>query len=223
VRSMSTEGSNIDEHLNLKQLSMLEPHIPGLGGFVSRLLASTYDSFVQILYRDIDCIINRLQANPELHSSSGEDLLTVNIRDQLICYGYNASHDTKFGGHTDLLVQKNDFVWLGEAKIHSSYDWLWKGFLQLTTRYSTGDTNQTSGGLIIYIKGANAKRVMNEWQTCMSLQNLEDYVSYDCPEKTGLAFFSEHKHDRSGMSFQVRHIPVLLHFNPKDESGKRIK
>jgi hypothetical protein len=212
---MSDEQYGI-ENLSLNQLQNLGVNIPGLSDFVARILVKTYDEFVGVLYQDIDKIIHRLQGNAELHQRSEEDLLTICIRDQLIAFGYQASHDTKFGGHVDLLVQKDSFTWIGEAKIHRDYGWLLKGFLQLTTRYSTGDTNQTSGGLIIYIKGHDAKKVMGDWQNHLALKNFEDYASYDCPKRQGLAFFSEHRHEGSGLMFHVRHIPVLLYFNPKD-------
>jgi hypothetical protein len=210
-------------HLNLKELAAWESCVPALAGFPSRVLVSTYDEFIERLYRDLDSIISFLQKDPGVRKNDSEDRLTVEIVGLLCQSGYNAEHDAKIGGHTDLSVRKNDFLWIGEAKIHSNYDYLWEGFLQLSTRYSTGDTNQKNGGLIIYIRGSNAKSVMDNWRIWLSRkEEIEEYNSCDC-ELRELVFLSTHKHERSGLPFHVRHMPVLLHFDPKDKSGRSRK
>jgi hypothetical protein len=42
------------------------------------------------------------QENPELRRNDGEDRLTIEIVNVLRGMGYNAGHETKIGGHTDL-------------------------------------------------------------------------------------------------------------------------
>jgi hypothetical protein len=204
------------ENLSLSELQKFEPHMPGLAGFPSRVLATKYEDFIEVLYSDIDKIIYQIEENPELRQTDTEDRLTIEIKNILCMIGYNASHDSKVGGHTDILVKKNDFLWIGEAKIHSNYEWLWKGFQQLSTRYSTGDCNQKNGGLFIYIRNKDAKSILEEWKTRLNEKKLPNYICKQC-RKRPLSFFSSHKHESSGELFIVRHMPVILYFNPQDK------
>jgi hypothetical protein len=204
--------------VNLRRLQELEGLIPELAGFPSRVLAETYDKFIQVLYKDIDKIIYQLQENSELLQSDTEDRLTLSILHGLRCMGYSASHEQKIGGHVDLAVKKGNFTWIGEAKIHSDYEYLWQGFQQLTTRYSTGDDNQSDGGLLIYIRTRNAKQVVQKWQEHLTTKSLPGYSIQPCKIRN-LGFFSIHTHQRSGCDFKVRHMPVILYFNPQDKSG----
>lgn len=205
-------------NLSLKDLKNFEKFIPGLAGFPSRLLVETYDEFIAELYETIDKIISLKEENPELYDQDKEDRITIEIKNSLCLLGYNASHEQKVGGHTDLLIRKNEYLWIGEAKIHSSYDYLWEGFQQLATRYSVGSNNQKDGGLLIYIRVKDAKQVMEKWKDHLSSKQLSNY-SLDSCLKRDLAFFSKHKHDRSGELFRVRHIGITLYFNPQDKSA----
>ncbi|WP_290599456.1 hypothetical protein [Anabaena sp. AL93] len=210
------------QKLSLLELQQFEDNIPELRGFISRILAETYDDFIKAIYKDIDRIIYLMQENPELYTDNKEDRLTVEIKNQLCCMGYAASHDSKIGGHADLVIRKKEYIWIGEAKIHSSYDYLWEGFQQLNTRYSTGDSNQKDGGLLIYVFVQNTESVMTKWQTHLADQKLIGYTYICCPNRE-LCFFSTHQHDRTGKLFRVRHMPVILHFNPKDKSAEQRK
>ncbi|MBW4539577.1 MAG: HEAT repeat domain-containing protein [Myxacorys chilensis ATA2-1-KO14] len=178
--------------------------------------------FIGQLYKDIDQVIYQIERNPELRQEDKEDRLTIEIVGALRISGYNASHDCKIGGHVDLTVEKNDFVWLGEAKIYRDNNYLWEGFQQLTTRYSTGNINQNSGGLLIYIKKGDAKSIMERWQEYLLNKKLSNYKC-DFYKTGSSSFISSHTHERSGQPFHVRHIPVLLYSDPKDKSGRRRK
>ncbi len=210
---------NEDIKLSLRHLQGLEDLIPGLDGFASRLLVATYDDFIERLYKDIDKVIYLLEENPELRQSDTEDRLTIEIRNNLRCMGYNADHDSKIGGHADLVVRKSDFTWIGEAKIHREYDYLWEGFQQLTTRYSTGDSNQRDGGLLIYIRVKDTNQVIQKWKELLASKQLPNYSVWIC-EIRNTSFFSIHKHERSGCNFKVRHMPIMLYFKPRDKSGR---
>jgi hypothetical protein len=207
--------SDKDIPFNLRSLKDLGELVPELGDFIRRIYPENYDQFIENLYIDIDNIIKKIQENPKVRQDDDEDRLTVDITDNLTHIGYKASHDEMIGGHADLVVRKKDYIWIGEAKKHSDYDWLWKGFNQLTTRYTTGDTNQNNGGLLIYVFGKNANRVMSKWQEFLTTQSLPDYSWEPCKNRE-LAFFSKHTHDKSGLSFRVRHMPILLYFSPQD-------
>ncbi|MCC3472682.1 MAG: HEAT repeat domain-containing protein [Microcoleus sp. PH2017_15_JOR_U_A] len=179
------------------------------------------DDLIRTLYKDIDKVISQIQENPELRQEDSEDRLTIDIVKSLDLLGYNVSHETKIGGHADIVIRKNDFLWLGEAKIYGdNNNYLWEGFLQLTTRYSIGDDNQQNGGLLIYIRQEDASSIMKKWQNYLLEKSLPDY-SFRLCQMRSLAFISTHKHERSGLLFHVRHIPVILHFAPKDKSGRR--
>jgi hypothetical protein len=211
-------SENSPLRLSLREIQKFEPDVPGLGRFASRFLVDSYEDFTDVLYNDIDSIVRRIQENPELYKDDKEDRLTIDIKNQLCCMGYDASHESKIGGHVDLLVRKRDFVWIGEAKIHRSYEYLWGGFQQLVTRYSVGDDHQSSGGLFLYIFNKNAKSVMEKWKGHLLSKGLPEFTIFECP-KRNISFFSSHIHEKSGQPFRVRHMQVLLHFSPQDKSG----
>lgn len=191
--------------------------IPGFERFLKRATVSTYEQFVSVLYEDLDDIIAGIQENPELRLNDDENRLTIDIVSLLKAWGYDADHDRKIGGHTDISVRgRNNYLWIGEAKIHGAYDELYGGFQQLCTRYSTGDHNQDRGGLIIYIRAMNATNVVYEWRERFQHCGLAELVLADCPTRPDLAFYSTHKHERSGRNFSVRHVGVMLYFKPKD-------
>jgi hypothetical protein len=207
------------ENMSLLNLKEMERDIPGLSGFPSRLLAKTYNDFITVLYKDIDSAISYIQENPEIRVNDTEDRLTIDIIGSLRCFGYNVTHDTKIGGHADIVVRKAEFIWIGEAKIYKGCEYVWQGFLQLTTRYSIGDSNQKDGGMLIYIKTHNnARSVMEGWEKHLREKNLSQYSHRSCESKDN-CFFSSHEHDKSGNPFQVRHMPIMLYFSPQDKSG----
>ena len=193
-----------------------------VAGFIERLKVETYDDFISRLYKDIDEIIIDIQSgarylqNPD---NKKEDRITMEIVRLLRRSGYDASHDTDHRGHSDLHVKSGltgeDFIWLGEAKIHNSYDYLWEGFNQLTTRYSTGDFNQAEGGMLIYIFRKNTASVMSKWKEHLQTKYPEDLQIEDC-QRRSLSFYSSLCHEASGLPFRVRHMPLILYFNPQD-------
>lgn len=205
----------IGDDLTLGQIKLLQCQ-PEFSALFSKCFVQTYDEFLELLYKQIDLSIDELQSNAELLRKDGEDRLTVSIKSILKAKGFDVTHDEKHRGHCDLLVKLNSFRWIGEAKIHHDYDYLLKGFNQLCTRYSTGDTNQNSGGMIIYIKGKDAKTVMDSWNKRIVEEKFTEFSSKPCPKRE-LNFLSSHLHGTSGLSFNVRHMPVLLHFDPQDK------
>lgn len=216
---MSDPAANPLDNMTLGQLRVMgeEFGIPGLTRLIRRQTASNYSQFVDALYLDMDEIIAIIQENPELRKDDEENRLTIDIVNMLRTMGYQASHDMKIGGHTDISVRgKNNYLWIGEAKIHGAYDELLDGFKQLCTRYSTGDTRQNCGGMIIYIRNIKAAAVVTEWRSRLSEEKLENYTAQECPALADMAFYSSHIHERSGMPFHVRHVGVILRFDPKD-------
>ena len=202
--------------LSLETINKFRDDVVGIENFPNRVLAESYETFISILYDDIDKIVTRMEENPELLKNDSEDRLTIDIVNQLRAMGYDASHETKIGGHADLVVKKliKNWIWIGEAKIHKDYAWLLKGFNQLTTRYSTGNDNNCQGSLLIYIRNIDAKNVMDTWKKHLE-KNINDIKITPCPNNR-LSFYSTHNHQRTGLEFKVRHIPLVLCFNPQD-------
>lgn len=176
--------------------------------------SNVYDSFVEVVEEAIDYAASILERNPELYGKMDEDQITISIVGQLKTLTLNASHDTKVGGHVDILVELNPQIfWIGEAKIDKSMSWVYKGYQQILTRYSTGKYNQKVGGLLIYSKRPRLDDSLEKWkqwlikkETTITCTNL----MHDC------SFNSTDTHPRTGAEYRVWHKPLSLHFSPKD-------
>ncbi|WP_334017586.1 hypothetical protein [Burkholderia gladioli] len=207
----------MDDSMSLADLKKLSLFRPEIGLFVDRLLVQSYEEFVRILYLDIDQCIAKIEEDPEVRQGDGEDRLTADIINMLHSRTYDASHDEKVGGHSDIVVRHHlGYLWVGEAKIHSSYEYLEKGFNQLTTRYSPGTPNADQGAFIIYVRNQDCASVVAKWRERLNGLALPDYAESDCAVRQELGFYSMHRHEGSGRAMRVRHIAVKQHFDPKD-------
>ncbi|WP_143016670.1 hypothetical protein [Paraburkholderia phenazinium] len=201
----------------MEQLQRFGQAKPEWALFADRLLVGSYEDFVRILYIDIDQCLAKIEEDPDVRSTDGEDRLTAELIGMLCSRTYDASHDEKIGGHSDIVVRHAaGYLWVGEAKIHSDYAYLEKGFNQLTTRYSPGTPNADQGALIAYVRVADCAGVLSTWRERLQKLGLPEYSEAECPARDNLAFFSTHKHEGSGRPMRVRHIAVKQHFNPKD-------
>ncbi|KEO53763.1 hypothetical protein SMB34_06825 [Thalassospira permensis NBRC 106175] len=172
--------------------------------------------FVELIDDAIDLIALEFAETAHHRKDRNEDSLTIDIVSLLKAHGFLVEHDADVGGHCDVVVRgPRGFLWLGEAKIHSDYEWLNKGYLQLTTRYSTGMVGQQNGCVIIYCKGPDVNRVVNTWRSKYQSLYQEATVT-NCP-KNVLVFRSVNKHERSGLPFTVRFVPFSLYHKPKDK------
>ncbi|SCC07827.1 hypothetical protein [Gilliamella intestini] len=181
-------------------------------------ICKTYDKFISQLYKNLEDIICRLEQNKKIRFKDEEDRLTEEILSFLSACGYDATHDSFHGGgHCDLLVKVNNFTWLGEAKIHRDYDYLIKGFNQLTTRYATGTDSCSQGSLIVYCKTKDTVSVVNEWKVRLKSIYGDSCICTDqCNYRPSFSFYSTHKHESSGIDYKIKHIFVVLHYDPKD-------
>lgn len=176
----------------------------------------TYDEFIEQLYDDIDQVIYRMQAGPELRQDDSEDRLSAEIIDGLSYHGYTAVADGKTGGHVDISVKMGDFSWIGEAKKDGNFH---EGLLQLTTRYvpASGNYSHNHGGLIFYlVKIQNARGKLDTWRDELTSMG---HTCVDC-KRNALAFYSDHKFESSGTTFIVRTMGVAMHHQPKDKSAR---
>ncbi|WP_276641346.1 hypothetical protein [Siccibacter turicensis] len=191
--------------------------------FLRRLKCNSYDSFIEMLYIDLEAVIKLLEQAAALRQNDGEDRLSSEIINILFGFGYQSSHDSFINGHSDIVVMYKKYTWIGEAKIHKDYNYLLEGFKQLCTRYSSGSEDDNQGALIFYVKGNNALDVVKKWKTHLQKEKFEDLTFSDCTSRKSLSFFSTHKHDKSGLDYKVRHLAIILGFNPQDKSAKNSK
>lgn len=177
---------------------------------------NTYSEFIQIIYNALDFIIQKIEESRQYYYNLDEDQITINIINMLICMGFDASHDTAVGGHCDVLIKGKpaySHLWIGEAKIHGAYKWLWDGFLQLDRRYSVGRENSCHGAMIIYCNVARIDNVMQSWKDHMRTQTDYDFSFSNCDILIN-GFDSSHTHHRTGQKFMTKHIPISIHFKP---------
>lgn len=211
-------------NLDTFSLAELQQFLDSKRNIADAVLVQTYEDFVSVLYKDIDDCIREMEAgrsirqlNNDSDKRHGENRLTEDFRMFLIGRGYDAKRETDVNGHCDLIVQDKKYLWLGEAKIHNHYDYLKKGFNQLLTRYSLGVPNANQGGILIYIYNKNAAKVITQWQTHLTNCNLNGFSTNSCNARPQLAFYSTHSHKGSGLPFTVRHMGIVLHFDPQDK------
>lgn len=182
-------------------------------------LASSTAERVALIEEAIDIISYGLTENRNHFHSFNEDQLTVQIIAGLGNFGILAEHDPQIGGHCDIVIRaRKKFLWIAEAKIYSSYVNLADGFLQLSTRYSTGLPDQDHGEILIYYKGGDMVGMLDKWVEHMGTAHPE--VNFEAKDASKLHRRSSHKHEGSGLPFNTRHKPILLRFEPQDKSGR---
>lgn len=178
------------------------------------ILAKNHEQRLQCVEAAMDWIAQEHSKTRQHRHGRDEDALTTDIITDLKAIGFTAHHDTDYGGHCDIVIEaRDDFLWIGEAKIHKGYDWLLKGFQQLDTRYSTGLRGQDNGGLIIYCKTARVDQIMGIWRKRLS-KSRADVEIETCKDNV---FRSKHIHKSTGNIFTVCHLPISLYFKPEDK------
>ncbi|MGO7864967.1 hypothetical protein ELI36_19110 [Rhizobium ruizarguesonis] len=184
-----------------------------VGIMLDMALSETHEERLALVERAIDYIAQELVKNRHVQQDKSEDALTIDIVSHLRTMGFQASHDTQYGGHCDVVVEARDeFLWIAEAKKHTSYDWLLGGFEQLDRRYSTGLSGQDSGEMIIYCFGARLDKVMAEYQ--IRLTERRPDVAFEVAGDNAIVLRSTHAHENTGRPFRVRHKGIPLYFKP---------
>ena len=186
------------------------------GAALDFALAQNHDARVKAVQKGVDFACAELEKNSSKKQGLGEDAITLEICSMLNMAGFQASHDKYNNGHCDIVVDgKDTFAWLAEAKEHSNYAWLDKGFQQLTTRYSTGTFGQDHGDVLIFCYNADAKAMLGKWRKELIERNTQVKIEESACGNP-LLFCSTSKHAKSGLDFYVRHKVVVLHCDPKD-------
>lgn len=211
--------------LTLERLSELAKRDVFVRNAIRRIMVSTYDDFLDVLYDDLKLVIERLEENPQDFLDESEDATTKRLADMLWAMQYTASHNRASGGNVDLTVEitRMNFKWIAEAKKFASVSDMRAGYLQLSTRYrpSMGTNGVMYGGMIGYIRTPNAAAHMTRWRkTLPTVSGAESTVLSDCARRYALAFQSEHAHKDFGVPLRVWHNCVVLTFSPQDKSGR---
>ncbi|MEB5993649.1 hypothetical protein MXL79_10825 [Serratia ureilytica] len=196
----------------------------GLINMVSYALQS-YDNFTEFVRFKLDYAVSELESTAnKIGFEQTEDALTLYllalVKEPLV--GFDAYHEVNQRGHCDITLKLGDFVWHGEAKKHSSgYAYLFKGYAQLTERYSTGSVTSCSGGLIIYNNNQLCSDVMMKWKNFLQKNAVRIHASKISPllsgcNKNPLVFYSVHKHTLTNLDYRVIHYPINFYHDPKD-------
>lgn len=211
--------------LSVQQVFELAKQDVFVRNFIRRSTVTTYDDFLDILYDDIQLVIERLEENPQDFPDETEDATTKRIADILWGMQYVASHNMAAGGNVDLTVTmtRMNFKWIAEAKKFASVADMREGYLQLSTRYrpSMGSNGTMYGGMIGYLRRPDAVGCMKSWrEALLSVPGAEKSVLADCARRYALAFQSEHPHKDFGLPLRIWHNCVVLTFQPQDKSGR---
>lgn len=182
---------------------------------LNRLNPRNYEEFINLLYKDLDFVVGLIEADAKDFHDASEDELNRQIVRLLTARFYAASHDHDEGGHVDVRVasRNGQFSWLAEAKLDNGPAYLKSGVSQLTERYTRGTPNHNAGGFLVYIQKSKCAERFANWREYLETQgeSFQELSTEDCPNRTGLAFFSEFVLPRMGAGvpkYRVRHIGV---------------
>ncbi len=219
--------THFPQNISIQEIEVLAKHDPYLSQMIGRIFSTSFEDFINILYKDIDLAIFELESNCQLMQEDSEDKLSAFIVSQLKRAGYNASLGTTGGGNKDITVLGKDpsWSWIGEAKKYLSVTNLHEALLQLATRYKNVDVTKAQGGILAYIFRPNASKLMSEWKDKVgdTKTELNNLTFTACPQRSQMAFYTSHNHSSSGLPFVIRHMGVALHFAPEDKSARNSK
>ena len=197
--------------------------------FLDRRYPLTADRFVARLNEDIHLSIDELEAvrhhlqrwEGDKHHTDAEESMRSRLLNSLRCYGYRASAETDVAGSADLVVTSDvvQVTWIGECKVHRSYDNLVEGMLQLHTRYTSG--RHPDSGFIVFCFNPVAKAVLDMWRKVVEDRKLCGLIEVTPDDPAhALCFGSRHKHVGAGLEVLTRHVVAALWHKPGDKSGR---
>ncbi|MEN8549773.1 hypothetical protein ABFW07_10215 [Acinetobacter soli] len=212
---------------------------------IQRLNPNSYQDFLDLLYKDLDEIINDLQQDREAllkkfkacndDAKIFEDDVNNQIVRSLKYKCYNSAHDKFHNGHVDIhvTIPGFEYTWLGESKIWNGVTYIDQGFKQLNDAYSTGEDNDSAGGVLIYIVDTQltANAMMEKWANSLltydpssppnNVKGLGVYCEYPSNRKN--SFISTHEHPYSGLEYNVRHMSIYLRHDPTVKTAVKKK
>lgn len=190
------------------------------------IYTAKYDEFCDAIEDAFDFAMKKAVEHKNIINPNGtnkgrmdEDQITAFLAMVLVGMCFDVTHSRNVGGNCDITVAgPHEMLWLGEAKIHSSYGKTLGGYQQLCDRYSTGLLNQHRGGLLIYSFVENAKNMMEEWRKYLA--DSRSLASTETCQKFPSHFLSTEPHAGTSLDIEVRHIAVPLYHEPTDTEPK---
>lgn len=212
-------GMSLEELEKFKRLQQIDYSLR-----LASIASESYSGFMGFVRSRLDQAIQQFeQSVNKMKFEFGEDALTLHLmallQDRTL--GFMAYHEVNQRGHCDITLTFGDYTWHAEAKKHTGgYAYLFKGYAQLTERYSTGTQNAASGGFIIYNNNQGCKQVMDKWKSHLvksapKIHFYKDVIVNNCT-KNSLVLLSKHKHTVSGLDYEVTHYPINFYHNPAD-------
>jgi len=184
--------------------------------FMWRFNPPTYPDWVGLVEDAVQFEVRLMaERRHDLHDLD-EDALSAILNISLQSLNLDAS--AKFvNGNTDVTIQYNAYKWLGEAKFGSDVAKLYKGYLQLTSRYATGMDGQSAGGMLIYCPHGSAKVALAAWRAALEAE-LPECNARD--GKVELTFRSEDECEATGAKLDIVHIALPLYHKPLEATKK---
>ncbi|AOY89914.1 hypothetical protein BKP64_18060 [Marinobacter salinus] len=209
---------------NLRTLAQLEDVISSgekdaQPNSIKQFTACDFQEFLEGFYEALDDCLEDLSTGPQYFQQDhvGEDRVTFFLTKMLKLSGFAVERDER-AGNPDLVLSWKKHSWIGEAKIYKGPAYLLEGWLQLTTRYTSGTSRQSNGGILVYFYGEDALSASQAWQK--KLQVEQETINVSSCHLDALSFRTTHPHRKSGLPFYVRHCFALLKHDPQDRSGR---
>ena len=173
----------------------------------------SYDEWVSYVEEAVQFEVELMaERRNDLHNLD-EDALSAILNIALQNLNMDASAKV-VNGNTDITIQHTTYKWLGEAKFGNDVGKLYKGYLQLTARYSTGMPNQTAGGMLIYCNHDAANVALAAWRAA-----LETAIPASKPADGNgpLTFRSVGTSQSTGIRLDILHMAVPLFHKPRED------
>jgi hypothetical protein len=185
-------------------------------------LPGSYERFAKLAEDGVHYCCTQMAKNPQNYSSRSEDEITDIIILQLNALGFGAVRDAMQGGHADLTISSaNDDRWLGEAKIWRGEEYVYEGYLQLTTRYMTGDVRGDRGGVLIYCQSLPAHECASKWVSHVKTKHPD--IKIDQVDDYTCCYRSSSAGSRTDRELRILHLAVPLLHAPRDKSARSRK
>ncbi|HDS1086977.1 hypothetical protein [Stenotrophomonas maltophilia] len=200
------------------QLRQLADHCPAKRLSLVALLwdvnPPAYEEWVSVVEQALLLQIDKISEKRNYLSDFGEDALTTVLQIGLDSLHLSCSAAV-VNGNVDLVIEHRGYKWLGEAKIATGSTVIYHGYNQLTTRYATGQPNQTAGGMLLYCKDDTADGILAGWRAALEIQR-PDAEIVDGP--VPLSFRSVDSRNGAGQRFSIIHLAVSLHHSPQEDT-----
>ncbi|WP_407353487.1 hypothetical protein [Luteimonas sp. R10] len=176
----------------------------------------TYDEWVALIEDAVSHFLAEIASRRHNFHDIGEDPLTSILVLLLRAVGLRAS-SAVVNGNCDLSIEYDSYRWLGEAKIGDDVGKIYGGYLQLTSRYTTGYPEQNAGGILLYCVKSQALAALEGWKA--ALREAVPAANVTDGEHP-LKFRSSDTCQSTGLPLRLVHMAMALKFEPQENIGK---